>query len=68
MQVERVLGSLLLRISGERVSKTQITNPTERDNKSKGLLIPNGVLLLHDRSIKDNLLKKLSPEGGSAAD
>ena len=68
MQVERVLRSLLLRISGERVSKTQITNPSERDNKSKGLLIPNGVLMSHDDSIKGNLLKKLSPKAGSAAD
>ena len=50
------------------MSKTQITNPQDRDNKSKDLLIPSGVSRLHDFDIKDNLLKMLSPEAGSAAD
>ena len=57
-----------LQVSGERVSKTQITNPQDRDNKSKDLLIPSGVAGSHDTAIKGNLLKMLSPEAGSAAD
>ena len=68
MQVERAIRGLLLRASGERVSKTQITNPQDRDNKSKDLLIPSGVVESHDYTIKGNLLKMLSPEAGSAAD
>ena len=54
--------------SGERVSKTQITNPRDRDNKSKDLLIPSGVVEPHGFIIKGNLLIMLSPEAGSAAD
>ena len=54
--------------SGERVSKTQITNPRDRDNKSKDLLIPSGVWSLHEDYIKGNLLVMLPPEDGSAAD
>ena len=50
------------------MSKTQITNPLDWDNKSKDLLIPSGVLLSHGGSIKGNLLKMLSPEAGSATD
>ena len=50
------------------MSKTQITNPLDRDNKSKDLLIPSGVGFSHGDSIKGNLLKMLSPEAGSAAD
>ena len=50
------------------MSKTQITNPQDRDNKSKDLLIPSGVVGSHDSTIKGNLLKMLSPEAGSAAD
>ena len=42
--------------SGERVSKTQITNPLDRDNKSKDLLIPSGVRFSHEDFIKGNLL------------
>ena len=68
MQVERAIGSLLLKASGERVSKTQITNPQDWDNKSKDLLIPSGVCLSHGGHIKGNLLIMLSPEAGSAAD
>ena len=68
MQVERTIRSLLLKVSGERVSKTQITNPQDRDNKSKDLLIPSGVYLSHGGYIKGNLLKMLPPEEGSAAD
>ena len=55
-------------VSGERVSKTQITSPLDRDNKSKDLLIPSGVCLSHGGHIKGNLLKMLSPKEGSAAD
>ena len=54
--------------SGERVSKTQITNPSDWDNKSKDLLIPSGVCLPHGGDIKGNLLKMLPPKDGSAAD
>ena len=68
MQVERTTRGLLLEVSGERVSKTQITNPLDRDNKSKDLLIPSGVWLSHGGHIKGNLLIMLSPEAGSAAD
>ena len=68
MQVERTMRGLLLKVSGERVSNTQITNLQDWDNKSKDLLIPSGVLLSHDWSIKGNLLVMLSPEAGSAAD
>ena len=68
MQVERTTRGLLLEVSGERVSKTQITNPLDRDNKSKDLLIPSGVWSLHEDYIKGNLLKMLPPEDGSAAD
>ena len=50
------------------MSKTQITNPLDWDNKSKDLLIPSGVCLSHGGHIKGNLLKMLSPEAGSAAD
>ena len=51
----------------ERTS-TLLTNPQDRDNKSKDLLIPSGVAESHDFAIKGNLLKMLSPEAGSAAD
>ena len=68
MQVERTIGGLLPKVSGERVSKTQITNPLDWDNKSKDLLIPSGVVGSHDLTIKGILLKMLSPEAGSASD
>ena len=50
------------------MSKTQITNPLDRDNKSKDLLIPSGVVEPHGFTIKGNLLIMLPPEAGSAAD
>ena len=68
MQVERTIRSLLLKVSGERVSNTQIINPQDWDNKSKDLLIPSGVIESHGSIIKGNLLIMLSPEAGSAAD
>ena len=50
------------------MSKTQITNPLDWDNKSKDLLIPSGVKVSHGAFIKGNLLIMLSPEDGSASD
>ena len=37
-------GALEIVLSGERVSNALVTCPEERDNRSKGLLIPHEVL------------------------
>ena len=39
--------------SGERVSNAQITCLKDGDNSSKGLLIPNVIVLSHGETIKD---------------
>ncbi len=41
MQVERDLGRLRSGESGERVSNALVTCPKDRDNRPKGLLIPD---------------------------
>ena len=40
------------KLSGERVSKAQITCLKDGDNNPKGLLIPNVIFLLHGGDIK----------------
>jgi hypothetical protein len=44
MQVERGVSTSVLTPSGERVSNALVTCPEERDNSSKGLLIPHEVI------------------------
>jgi hypothetical protein len=43
-------GLLAIVISGERVSNALVTCPEERDNRSKGLLIPHNLFMV--RGIK----------------
>ena len=53
MQVERgVLVAIRGFPSGEWVSNALVTCPEERDNGSKGLLIPRVVLWVRDRKTK----------------
>ena len=59
---------MLLKLSGKRVSKTQITCQKDRHNKSKGLLIPNVVAEMHVSTIKGVLFIMTSPFEGSAPD
>ena len=52
MQVERRTMSLLSVLSGERVSNALVTCPEERDNSSKGLLIPHVIIRVRNHMIK----------------
>ena len=52
MQVERSVESLLLTLSGGRVSNAWVTCPVHTDNIPKGMLIRDNMLLSHGRSIK----------------
>ena len=59
---------MLLKLSGKRVSKTQITCQKDRHNKSKGLLIPNVESKVHAFDFKGVLFIMASPFEGSAPD
>ncbi len=41
-------GRLEIVFSGERVSNALVTCPEERDNSSKGLLIPHNILVVRE--------------------
>ena len=41
-------GVLVIVLSGERVSNALVTCPEERDNSSKGLLIPHNIFLVRE--------------------
>ena len=46
-------GDLAIEISGERVSNALVTCPEEGDNSSKGLLIPDVVIGIRIRCLKE---------------
>jgi hypothetical protein len=46
-------GMLAIAFSGERVSNALVTCPEDRDNSSKGLLIPDELLLVREEGEKE---------------
>ena len=52
MQVERGVLTSVFTPSGERVSNALVTCPEERDNSSKGLLIPHVIIRVRNLMIK----------------
>ena len=63
MQVERAcFGSLLLeQVSGGRVSNAWATCLIDRDNRSKGLLIPDELMVLHRAMREGETRYKMGP-------
>ena len=55
MQVERRVNTSVKALSGERVSNALVTCPEERDNSSKGLLIPHEIIEIRSEMIKGEI-------------